>query len=215
MELKPLFTFGTNKLSFQGEYTGQFLEGVNVSLKVNLGTPNVPVATAGLSSELFQMPLNPSTRFRSYAHIGFDTSGGMTTSVPLSLKGNLFSISLEPGIKLSDGEITPLLALDAGFSPTLRTSVNLGVGFFDDFYWYANGAQLLYRIDWGWSPMFFLKEIGIGVEVSGTNTSLDHSALYMFVNVGSTLGLGDVFPKIGIQHSDSGFGFYFELDAKP
>ena len=215
MELKPLFTFGTNKLSFQGEYTGQFLEGVNVSLKVNLGTPNVPVATAGLSSELFQMPLNPSTRFRSYAHIGFDTSGGMTTSVPLSLKGNLFAISLEPGIKLSDGEITPLLSLDAGFAPTLGTSINLGVGFFDDFYWYANGAQLLYRIDWGWSPMFFLKEIGIGVEVSGTNTSLDHSALYMFVNVGSTLGLGDVFPKIGIQHSDSGFGFYFELDAKP
>lgn len=215
MELMPSFTFGTNKLTFQGEYMGQILEGVDVSLKVSLGTPSVPMLTAGLSSELFQMPLNPSTRFRSHAYIGFDTSGGITTSVPLSLRGNLFSISLEPGIRLSEGKITPLLAVDAGFSPTLGTSVGLGVGFYDDFYWYANGAQLLYRIDWGWSPLFFLKELGIGAVISGTNTSLDHSALYLFINVGSTIGIGDIFPKIGIKYRDSRFGIYFGLDNQP
>jgi len=211
----PSFTFGTEKLSFTAEYTGQLFEGVNAILRINIGLPEVPVVSAGLSAELFQMPLNPSTRFRSHAYIGFDTSGGITTSVPLNLGGNLFSISLEPGIRLSNGKITPLLAVDAGFSPTLGTSVGLGVGFYDDFYWYANGAQLLYRIDWGWNPLFLLKELGIGALISGTNTSLDHSALYLFINVGSTIGIGDIFPKIGIQYSDSRFGIYFRLDNQP
>jgi len=215
MTLMPSFTFGTEKLSFTAEYTGQLFEGVNAILRINIGLPEVPVVSAGLSAELFQMPLNPSTRFRSHAYIGFDTSGGITTSVPLNLGGNLFSISLEPGIRLSNGKITPLLAVDAGFSPTLGTSVGLGVGFYDDFYWYANGAQLLYRIDWGWNPLFFLKELGIGALISGTNTSLDHSALYLFINVGSTIGIGDIFPKIGIQYSDSRFGIYFRLDNQP
>ena len=57
----------------------------------------------------------------------------MTTSVPLSLKGNLFSISLEPGIKLSDGEITPPLALDAGFSQLANFCQSWCKVFFDDF----------------------------------------------------------------------------------
>lgn len=215
MTLMPSFTFGTNKLSLTAEYSGQVFEGVNAILTVNLGVPEAPIASAGLSSELFQLPLNPSTRFRSHAYIGLDTSGGITTSVPLSLNGNLFSISLEPGIRLSNGKITPLLALDATFSPTLGTSVGLGVGFYEDFYWYINGAQLLYRINWGWSPLFFLKEMGVGIEVNGSNTNLDHSAMYLFVNVGSTIGLGDLFPKIGIQYSNSRLGLYLGLETRP
>jgi len=211
----PSFTFGTNKLSLTAEYSGQVFEGVNAILTVNLGVPEAPIASAGLSSELFQLPLNPSTRFRSHAYIGLDTSGGITTSVPLSLNGNLFSISLEPGVRVSNGKITPLLALDATFSPTLGTSVGLGVGFYEDFYWYINGAQLLYRINWGWSPLFFLKEMGVGIEVNGSNTNLDHSAMYLFVNVGSTIGLGDLFPKIGIQYSNSRLGLYLGLETRP
>ena len=67
--------------------------------------------------------------------------------------------------------------------------------------------------------MFFLKEIGIRVEVSGTNTSLDHSALYMFVNVGSTLGLGDVFPEDRIPAQRLWFcsisSWMLNLDIRP
>ena len=213
--LRPSFNLGTMKPGFVGTYDGEILAGIGVSLELSLGIAGDPLLKAGISAELFQMPLNPSTRFRSYAYIEFDTAGDLVTGVPLDLRSNLFSLTLTPGIKLRAGNLNPLIELSAGFSPTLGTYAGIGAGFNEEFFWYAGASQVVYRINWGWSPLFFLKESGIGLQILGRNTTLETAAIYMFANLGSTIGIGDIFPKIGIQYSNDKFGVYLRLDTRP
>lgn len=215
LTLIPGFNFTTTKPFFQAQYDGKLIDGINLNLQLNLGKPALPLGRIGLSAELFQMPLNPSTRFRTYAFLGVDTSGDILSEVPFSLSGNLFNLTLTPGLKLESGKVKPSISFDAGFAPTLKTFVGLGGGFEEEFYWYANAAQAIWRIDWGWSPLFFLKEVGLGVQVRGTNLTLESAAFYAFVNLGSTIGFGDLFPKLGVSYTNNTFGIYFGLELKP
>jgi hypothetical protein len=135
--------------------------------------------------------------------------------VPLSLGGNIFNLTLNPGLRLTAGKIGLILSLDALFAPTLGTMVEIGTGFDEEFYWYAGGAQVLFRIDRGWSPLLFFKEVGLGARVLGKNLTFDDALVYLFMNVGLTIGLGDLYPKIGFSYYDSKFGFYFSIDGTP
>ncbi len=135
--------------------------------------------------------------------------------VPLSLGGNIFKLTLNPGFRLTAGKIGLILSLDALFVPTLGTLVEIGMGFDEELYWYAGGAQVLFRIDRGWSPLLFFKEVGLGAKVLGKNLIFDGALAYLFMNIGTTIGLGDLYPKIGLSYFDGKFGFYFSIDGTP
>ncbi len=135
--------------------------------------------------------------------------------VPLSLGGNIFNLTLNPGLRLTAGKIGLILSLDALFVPTLGTLVEIGVGFDEEFYWYAGAAQVLFRIDRGWSPLLFFKEVGLGAKVLGKNLAFDGALVYLFANAGTTIGLGDLYPKIGFSYYNGKFGFYFSIEGTP
>lgn len=215
LTVNPSFNFGTLKPSLTVQYNGRIIGGIDLALDLNLGKTDLPLGSAAISTELFQMPINPSTRFRSSVTLQIDTSGDLSMKVPLSLGGNIFKLTLNPGFKLTAGKIGLILSLDALFVPTLETLVEIGMGFDEELYWYAGGAQVLFRIDRGWSPLLFFKEVGLGAKVLGKNLIFDGALAYLFMNIGTTIGLGDLYPKIGLSYFDGKFGFYFSIDGTP
>jgi hypothetical protein len=108
-----------------------------------------------------------------------------------------------------------ILSLDALFVPTLENAGGDWNGLRRGTILVCGRAQVLFRIDRGWSPLLFFKEVGLGAKVLGKNLIFDGALAYLFMNIGTTIGLDDFYPKIGLSYFDGKFGFYFSIDGTP